>query len=529
MRIAGTLVGVAALVAGWLFLAPPQLGGSTGYVVLYGTSMEPGYGAGDLVLVRPARHVAVGDVVAYRHPTLGRTVLHRVVARAGDRLQFKGDNNDFLDLPRPTAVDVVGREWVHVPAVGAALEWVRQPLVAAIAAALCALLLLGGGATVTRRRSGRIAPDEAPPRVSADEAQGRRAVEALAVVGSVVLLGLGLGAVAWSRPLDERAPWPGRWEHEARLSYGASVRPTPVYPAGRVVTGETVFARQAPRVRFRVDYRLRAREGAARVAGTAALEARIRGDNGWRRTVPLVPARPLRGDRAVLAGELDLGALVRLAQRVEALTGVRAAAYDVTLAPVVRVGGSVGEDALHDRFAPAFPFRLQDGRLEAVAPQPDPATGVDPSAWTRTQAGTGTRVEAARVALGPASVSVRALRFLSVGLGLLALALIPFGVVYVLVGRRGDGDELAGVEPWIVDVARIPEAREVRDVPSPEALVRLAERYDTVVLRVVRPGGRLLGVEVSGVLYRHVLGVVEDWPTEVRPAPVTHLRERAAR
>ena len=85
------------------------------------------------------------------------------------------------------------------------------------------------------------------------------------------------------------------------------------------------------------------------------------------------------------------------------------------------------------------------------------------------------------------------------------------------------------LEPWLVDVARIPAAREVRDVPSTEALLRLAERYDTVVLRVQRPGGRLLGVEVGGILYRHLVGEVDDWPDEPRLPGVTYLTERVAR
>ena len=57
----------------------------------------------------------------------------------------------------------------------------------------------------------------------------------------------------------------------------------------------------------------------------------------------------------------------------------------------------------------------------------------------------------------------------------------------------------------------------------------MTERYDTVVLRVERPAGRLLGVEVGGILYRHLVGDVEDWPDEPRLPGVTYLTERVAR
>jgi signal peptidase I len=530
VRIAGAVLGVAVAAAAWLFLAPAQLGGSTGYVVLYGTSMEPRYSAGDLVLTRPAANVQVGDVVAYHHPELGRTVLHRVVEQQGERLQLKGDANDYLDLPRATKVAVVGREWLHLPGVGGALERVRQPVPAGAIALLCVLLFAGVGASAARRRDGSPQPQRpqtppAPASAEAEAAKARRALEAMAVVGGVVVLGILLGLVAWTRPTTERVPWPDRWRHEARLSYETPVRASAVYPDGRVDTGETVFARQVPKLRVRLEYAPRTRQAdPARLGGTAALEARIRGDNGWHRTLPLAATRVSSGATA-LEGVLDLRLLETMAGRVESLTGTRATAYDVTLAAAVDVDGDVAGDAVRHRFAPTFGFRLHDGRLEPIAAEADAAGA--PATWTRTEPGEGTRVAPARVAYGPAVVEVGDLRLAAVALGLLALVGVPFGLLYVLWPRSGDGAD--PIEPWLVDVARIPAAREVRDVPSPEALLRVAARYETVVLRVQRPGGRLLGVEVGGILYRHLVGEVEDWPDEPRQPRVTYLTERTAR
>lgn len=524
IRIAGAVLGVAVAAAAWLFLAPAQLGGSTGYVVLYGTSMEPTYSAGDLVLVRPVADVKVGDVVAYHHPELGRTVLHRVVQQRGDLLQLKGDNNEYLDLPHATKVDVVGREWLHIPAVGGALEWVRQPVPAAAIALLCVLLLAGGGASAVRRREGRSEPPAAQGASEAEAAKARRALEAMAVLGGMVVLGLLLGLVAWTRPTTERVAFPDRWRHDARLSYETPVRSSAVYPDGRVDTGETVFARQVPKLRVRFEYALHTREAeAVRLAGTASLVARIRGDNGWRRTLPLATERVRPGVTA-LAGELDLRAIQAMAGRVESLTGTHATAYDVTVAAAVDVDGEVAGDAVRHHFAPTFAFRLHDGRLEPAEADPSSPT---PATWSRTEPGEGTRVAPARVSFGPAVVEVGDLRYAAVALGLLALVGVPFALLYVLWPRPGDGAD--PLEPWLVDVARIPAAREVRDVPSTEALLRLAERYDTVVLRVQRPAGRLLGVEVGGILYRHLVGEVDDWPDEPRQPSVTYLSERAAR
>ena len=82
-------------------------------VTTYGTSMEPTLHAGDLVVVRPQDDYRVGDVVAYRSEQLGTIVLHRIIAREGDRYVFKGDNNSWIDEERPTADDLIGAMDTH--------------------------------------------------------------------------------------------------------------------------------------------------------------------------------------------------------------------------------------------------------------------------------------------------------------------------------------------------------------------------------------------------------------------------------
>src|SRR6476660_3068751 len=96
-RLTALGVGMAALGAGWFFLAPPALGGDTCYVVTNGVSMHPRIHTGDLALVRPASAYHVGDIAAYHSRTLHVTVLHRIVAVTPHWYVFKGDNNSWRD------------------------------------------------------------------------------------------------------------------------------------------------------------------------------------------------------------------------------------------------------------------------------------------------------------------------------------------------------------------------------------------------------------------------------------------------
>jgi signal peptidase I len=64
MRAVRILLAVAALVAAAWFL-PASVGATASYVVTHGISMEPGFHAGDLAVVRKAGNYRVGDVVAY--------------------------------------------------------------------------------------------------------------------------------------------------------------------------------------------------------------------------------------------------------------------------------------------------------------------------------------------------------------------------------------------------------------------------------------------------------------------------------
>ena len=133
------------LVAGVVVvLWPTSLGGNVDYVVVSGTSMEPGLHTGDLVLVRAEDTYEAGDEVAYRVPEgdvgEGSTVIHRITGGDGTTgYTTQGDNRDAADTWAPRDGDVVGERWVMVPQAGRLLVFLRSPLAIALIAAAITL------------------------------------------------------------------------------------------------------------------------------------------------------------------------------------------------------------------------------------------------------------------------------------------------------------------------------------------------------------------------------------------------------
>jgi signal peptidase I len=150
------LLAAGMLAAVFMWLAPPQLGGSTIFSATVGNSMEPLFHKGDLALVRPASSYNVGDIVLYESPVLRRPVLHRILVIQGGHYYFKGDNNHFVDPGYVTRDELLGKLWIHLPKVGIGLSFLGKPSHAGGLAGLAVLaLLLGGTKSETRRRSRR--------------------------------------------------------------------------------------------------------------------------------------------------------------------------------------------------------------------------------------------------------------------------------------------------------------------------------------------------------------------------------------
>lgn len=521
--IRATLVGVLgalALGAGWLYLGPDRFGGSTSYAVIVGSSMEPRLHRGDLAIVRKADTYGPGDAVLYESEQLGAKVLHRIKSVEGERFALKGDNNDFLDSEQPRESQIVGELWLSIPHVGTVSGWVRKPVHAALIVGLASLLALGGGAGLgqaARRRSKgpRVQRSSAPSPSGAPDLQPLAAgIAALLAIGALLAL------VSFTRSSTRLDTVPEAYAQQGRFDYSATVARNAVYPDGRVVTGDPVFLKLVPRLRVAFDYELESQLPVTG-GGRIGLVARLSDGRGWERRLDVAPERPFRGQRAAVAGSLDLRRVQTVIERMRDLTGSSQAAYSLTILPTVSVAGSVGGEPVETTFAPTLGFDVGDLRLQ---PDVDVASGgVSPFAPRET--GTGTHVVTNELSLGPLSLPVRTARvfaLLALGTGLL-LGLLALGAFR----RRYQCDEpdriaarfghlLLPVTSRPQDWARITEVADV------ESLVRLAQHYDRMILHLVEGDAHSYVVEEGTSVYRYRTSPPESLPSIVEPrqAPV---------
>jgi signal peptidase I len=544
-RKARLTVLLVLVIIAWLYLAPRQLGGPVSYVTTSGNSMSPLFRSGDLAVVREADHYEVGDIVAYRNPLLNVVFLHRIVERDGDRFVFKGDHNDFKDVPQVTKSRLIGKLWLRVGGGGDALAVIQTPRNAAIAMGLLALLAVGGiGRTGTNRRRSRPhrsqemeeeAMEDKPPVIPAheppqDPTNWRQRVTRAPSYGSLALLGAGLvvfavlAALSFSRPAMETSLSPAPYSQKGTFDYSGTARRGPVYPNGRVVTGDPVFVRLVKSVRLSFDYAFDS-SAERSIGGRYSLAAEISDASGWKRDILLDPGSVFRGDTFTASGTLDLSRLRELTTDVQAQTGIVNQLYSVKIRPRVSVDGTLAGEPLQTTFSPALDLELTPFSLGFSSTT---RTGTSPARSLRPEEGGSVDVPvrvAKTIHIASLRLDVAKARLAAVGGGGLCLvALLLLGLPLWAALRR---DEPARIQArygaWLIDVrsARLTGPQvEVRDVGS---LVQLARRFDRPVLHEEGGDTHLYVVEGDVTTYsyrtRNGTGARDERATTAPPPP----------
>jgi hypothetical protein len=483
--------------------------------------MEPELHQGDLVFLVRGEY-APGDIVAYRSASMNSVVLHRIVRMEGDRYVMKGDNNDWLDSERPDPSRLIGRRAFSVPGGGRALSAARSPLGLALTGlALLGVVGLRRIAQLSRARSGRAArtPFGSTSRNAAPERNRPWA-------GAVAVVGIALSSALLLAPMAGSSAQMIPFEHAGTFSYSAQVPRTPVYPDGRVRTGDPVYVNLVPLLDVGFAYRFRS-DAVRDIRSTATLDAEISDGNGWSRTIELQAAVVSDGGDLSLRGHLDIDRIRRLVSTVETLTGVRPTSYSLAVIPTVRTNGTVGGQPVAEEFSPRLTLQLDLFMVRAPV-TPAPADGGEPGLDPARPSQSGS-VErsfvSTTIGLGPidlASGPARGVGAVGGVASLIVLALLTLRGKH-LDPERGCDDTtriLHRYRRWIIPVTpALGPARAGIEVgvPSMETLVRLADRYGRLISHEQNETWSSFVVEENGTTYRYIPAGV------VRPSMGQHV------
>ncbi len=514
-----TVLAIVFLTAIWVLFAPAQIGGRASYVIVNGSSMEPVYQRGDLVIVSTAQSYGIGDIITYRHPDIGQ-IIHRIVEEKDDgRFVTKGDNNSWLDPYLPSHADVVGMSWIHVPSAGKLIGWLKSPVGLTILIGAMGILVMMSFEPTDNNDTGRRhrfrrpqAPDNGGPSSDLPGRSGGGPLPLLALAMGVSLL---LGIFAFTRPASHTAYADVAYKQEGEFAYSADV-PAGVYDTTEARTGEPVFRRLTETVGVRFDYKLASDPPTDGVEGTYKLAAEVSADNGWKRRIPIEPTTRFTGGKFTVQGNLELSAVQRAIDKLEKQTGFSNSRYTLSVVPEVSAKGMLAGEKLDDSFSPRVDFWFDSLQLQLQNPidaGAEPSETSEESADPLKPSQEGTvklpKTEPNSMSLIIFDLGVPTVRKVSLlGFALSLGGLLWFGIP-VLRASKGTEPEPARIQsqyaPLLVSMRAgdlEPDGR-MFEVATFEDLVKIAEKGGQSILQRTNGGIHDYYVPDAGVMYHY--------------------------
>lgn len=478
MRRVLLLTALITVAATWFtWLRPVTLGGDVSYVVVDGSSMEPTYEDGDLVLVQKESSYEHGDVITFRaggHYEDRTRIIHRIVGDAPNGgFVTQGDNRDEVDPWRPTDENIIGRATLHVPMAGDVAGFITRP---ETFAALGGTAVFVGGTRRRRRRRHRqpITAGGQEPVVTGrhvrDTPSGELGTAAMpsrwvrltrprwAFAGLIasVLLALPVLAMGWSAL---RAPdSTQRIEHFGTVDYGIGLdyqftgTKSAVYPSGTVdatrnaagalIPTDPLYSRLLDRLVLTVAFRA-TEDGADRLSSTYTLDVTVETPAGWSTNIETVSATSFdRTARETV--EIDLDAVAAQVAAVAELTGVGGDSYSIVVSPRLDVAGGTEDASVQDELTAPVTFSVEGNLIAADALE-----------TSGTEELTRTVGERAQYTIGPFEMRTQEARGVLSGLTLVLVAGMAWfaSVLFGGVGL-GEPDRIAArYRSQIIDVA----------------------------------------------------------------------------
>jgi signal peptidase I len=525
MQAISSALSIIMLVFIWIILAPTQVGGSASYVIVVGSSMEPKFHIGDLIVVHKEPSYQVGDAVVYRNTEMQGFVFHRIMAEEEGRYVLQGDNNSWVDTYQPTKQEVIGKLWVHIPRGGVTMQRVRSPwmlaLIAAVAGAFFAnswfgnktkgnkymdkkSLQEGFASSQKKLRAWILQLGSVKTRGTLDSGNGGFLEISFFVLGLALLSSLVVGIISFSRPTSRIVSDDIQYQHLGIFSYLASA-PQGIYDSNAIRSGDPIFPRLTCAVDVNLQYTLIAPE-ATNIIGTYQLTAVIRDQlSGWQRVIPLQEKTSFSGTTFGTTAKLDVCKIESLTQAMEAETEFHPGSYIVSLSPDIRMNGELEGRTLEATVNSGITFLydhihlyLQQSReLES------------PLSFTESGSIKSVRNEVNTILFLGNQISVPLLRWMAVIALLVSLAGFVFLGLRLQTLSNSDQAKYFRVkyDSLIVDISNtdLVDSDNNLNVISMDALAKLAERFNAMILHVGASHSHDYFVQAGGATYQFSL------------------------
>ncbi len=325
---------------------------------------------------------------------------------------------------------------------------------------------------------------------------------ALFVLATTAFAFLALGALAFIRPVTRTVADDINYQQAGAFTYSPPSNDG-VYDSGSPKTGEPIFRQLANRVDFTFRYEL-VTSATPITEGTFALVAELSSEDGWKRTLPLVPETPFQGTTCTINASLDLNAIQALIDRLEKQTGITRSQLSLSIVPRVAIVGTLAGIDFADDFAPRLNFAID--RLEMQLAHED-ASAFRPNTASTSVAGGSNGIggsnssplkpvkrsvlkrdgtEPNMFSLVGMTLSVDDARVLSLlGLAGSLVGLLFFGVLlYESASRNEASSIMVKYAPMLLRVKRaeLPAASKVIDLSTMDDLAKLADRDGRMIL-----------------------------------------------
>lgn len=498
LRLILAVLGTVAGALLWLFFAPVQAGGQAFYAIVNGSSMEPLFHRGDLVILRQTDEYQIGDIVAYANPDIG-PVFHQIVGQDVSGFVMQGVNNAWVDSYEPKENEIYGKYWAVIRGAGDVMTYLRNPVRLAI---LVGILVVMAGmmkylSDLKKKRTGAKLVERAGNCLAAWRESYWWVVYSLGAIGLI------LSVICFVQPLQKNATEKLDYSQAGNFSYTSQADPA-IYDSGSLHTGDPVYLALTCNVRFGFNYALTPGNNFAG-GGTYQLLAILQASNGWQKSFVLTPKTAFTGGTFQTSASFDVCQLNDLIAQLQSKTSVTQLQYNLVLTPNVAVNGSFVGQPLAAAFNP--PLKLVfDGQQLYYPPDSDSST----SAFTPAENGF----------IDQNVLETNTLNILSLALPIstgrvIALVLLLVGLLGILLpaclyrlARKTDALVAARIlfgRPLLeIEANSLEDNQRFLDLTSLEALASVAERYDQPVF-FTRQHGATGSVTLTYFVYRENL------------------------